>query len=96
MACEEFKIIENDRALALLLSELPDYFDGALKSYAPHILCDYAFKLAQEFSSFYGNCHILSESDEVLKTSRLALCQQTYKQISLILSLLGIEIPDRM
>ncbi len=93
---DAFVIDAVDRALALLLSELPDHFDGTLNNYTPHILCDYAFKLAQEFSSFYGNCHILSEENEALKTSRLALCQQTHKQLSLILGLLGIEIPARM
>ncbi len=94
--CGNFKIEDADLKLALLLSELPDHFENTMKHNTPHILCDYVFKLAQEFSSFYGNCHILSEKDEELKTSRLALCQQTYKQISLILSLLGINIPKRM
>ena len=94
--CEEFKITDGDRSLALLLSELPDHFASAMKHYTPHLLCDYAFKLAQEFSSFYGNCHILSEKDEALKLSRLALCQQTHKQLSLMLEMLGIEIPARM
>ena len=90
------KIDDHDRELALLLSELPDHFEGALRNNAPHILCDYVFKLAQEFSSFYGNCHILSEEDEAVKDSRLLLCQQTHKQIALVLELLGIEIPTRM
>ncbi len=90
------KITEADRALALLLSELPDHFGNAIKLNSPHILCDYAFKLAQEFSSFYGNCHILSESDIDIKRTRLALCKQTHKQLSLILSLLGIDVPARM
>ncbi|MGH1374874.1 MAG: arginine--tRNA ligase [Alphaproteobacteria bacterium] len=94
--CEEFILQDADRALALLLSELPDYFGGTLNHYTPHILCDYAYKLAQEFSSFYGNCHILSEEDEAIKLSRLALCAQTYKQLILILGLLGISVPDRM
>ena len=94
--CDEFVIEDADRDLALLISELPDQFEGAMKHNTPHILCDYVFKLAQEFSSFYGNCHILSEENTALKTSRLALCQQTYRQIKLILSLLGIEIPARM
>ena len=30
---------------------------------APNILCDYAFTLAQNFSRFYAEHHILSESD---------------------------------
>ena len=89
-------ITEQDRMLALLLSELPDHFDNALKNNTPHVLCDYAFKLAQEFSAFYGNCHILSETDDILKKSRLALCQQTYRHLSLMLGWLGIEMPTRM
>ncbi len=96
MQGEMTKITDKDRALSLLLSEFPEHFDNAMKLYTPHILCDYAFKLAQEFSSFYGNCHILSEKNEALKLSRLALCEQTHKQLSLILNLLGIDVPARM
>ncbi len=87
---------ENDRSLALLLCEFPDHFEQALKNYAPHILCDYAYKCAQEFSAFYARCHILSEDDTELRNSRLALCTKTHKQLVLILGLLGIEIPNRM
>lgn len=84
------------RPLSLLLGEFPEYFEGAMNNYTPHLLCDYAYRLAQEFSSFYGNCHILSEENEQLKAARLALCVQTYRQLCLILSLLGIDVPDRM
>ncbi len=91
-----FVIKDEDRPLALALSELPDHFETALKHYTPHVLCDYAFKLSQVFSSFYASCHILSETDEKLRSSRLALCELTYKQLKLVLELLGIEIPERM
>ena len=90
-------IIDDDtRTLALLLAEYPDHFDSALKNYTPHILCDYVYRLAQEFSSFYGNCHILSEKDETRKNSLLALCQHTHAQLTEVLGLLGIEVPARM
>jgi arginyl-tRNA synthetase len=85
-----------DRPLALLLTELPDSVEAAVKSYAPHYLCDYAYRLAQAFSSFYGNCHILSEEDAALRDSRLSLCAQTFRQLELTLGLLGINIPERM
>lgn len=85
-----------DRPLALVLTELPDAVDAAAKNYAPHYLCDYAYRLSQAFSSFYGNCHILSETDETLRASRLALCEQVYKRLELVLGLLGIDIPERM
>lgn len=85
-----------DRPLALLLTELPDAIEASIKNYAPHYICDYAYRLAQAFSSFYGNCHILSEEDKALRNSRLSLCAQTYRQLELALTLLGIEIPERM
>ncbi|MGH1456220.1 MAG: arginine--tRNA ligase [Alphaproteobacteria bacterium] len=94
--CDEYKLDDADRGLALLLAEFPTHFENTLKNNTPHILCDYVYKLSQEFSSFYGNCHILSESDEAKKTSRLALCGQTHKTLVLILGLLGINIPERM
>ncbi|MGB0720210.1 MAG: arginine--tRNA ligase [Bdellovibrionales bacterium] len=89
-------IQDADRKLALLLTELPDQFAATLEQLSPHILCDYAYRLAQEFSSFYGNCHILSESDENIRASRLALCALTYRQLVFVLNILGICIPARM
>ncbi|MFA5593349.1 MAG: arginine--tRNA ligase [Micavibrio sp.] len=87
---------DADRPLALMLGEFPDAIEAAARNYAPHYLCDYIYRLAQSFSSFYGNCHILSEQDGQLKASRLALCAQTCHQLELALGLLGIEVPERM
>jgi arginyl-tRNA synthetase len=89
-------LTDADRPLALILTELPDVVEAAVKNYAPHYLCDYAYRLAQAFSSFYGNCHILSEENNAVKQSRLFLCGQTYRQLELVLGLLGIDIPERM
>ncbi|HBR68306.1 MAG TPA: arginine--tRNA ligase [Rhodospirillaceae bacterium] len=91
-----FILQDADKTLALLLTELPDAFDGALRNYTPHLLCDYAYRLATAFSSFYAACHILSEADEALRASRLALCEITQRQLELVLGLLGIGVPERM
>ena len=63
---------------------------------APNILCDYAFTLAQEFSRFYAEHHILSETDARLRAARLGLCGLTLAVLTKVLGLLGIEIPARM
>ncbi|MCB9990534.1 MAG: arginine--tRNA ligase [Rhodospirillales bacterium] len=91
-----FVLRDEDRPLALLLTEMPDAFDAALRHYMPHHICEYAYKLANTFSSFYGSCHILSEEDEALKASRLALCALTCRQLETALSWLGIDVPERM
>jgi len=87
---------EEDRALALLMSEFSDALNLSIQNYAPHHLCEYVYKLAQAFSSFYGNVHILSEEDKALRASRLLLCQKVAEQLEQGLELLGISIPDKM
>lgn len=95
-AAADFMLQEEDRKLALLLGEYADHFANALDNNAPHILSDYVYKLAQQFSSFYGNCHILSEENEALRSSRLALADLTRRTVEQNLDLLGISAPERM
>jgi arginyl-tRNA synthetase len=85
-----------ERPLALLLGQMPDAIAAAYAKRAPNDLCEFAFNLAQEFSRFYGACHILSETDIALRGSRLGLARLTLRQLELILSLLGIAVPERM
>ena len=82
--------------LILRLLALPDAMRVAEEKRAPNILCDFAFTLAQEFSRFYSEHHILSETDEALRSARLGLCALTLRTFNLVLGILGIEIPRRM
>ena len=80
----------------LTLGRLPDAIAQAWEKRAPNELTEFAFALAQAFSRFYAGCHILSEPDEAVRASRLALARLTLDQLVLVLDLLGIEVPDRM
>lgn len=86
----------QERNLILQLLALHDAMATAEERRAPNVLCDYAFTLAQNFSSFYSEHHILSESDVELRAARLGLCKLTLATLSKVLGLLGIEIPARM
>jgi arginyl-tRNA synthetase len=86
----------EERRLALLLLSITDAMEGTEAKRAPNILCDYVFTLAQEFSRFYAEHHIMSESDTALRAARLGLCALTLRTLSKVLDLLGIEIPARM
>lgn len=94
------KITVSEPAEAGLVLAL-DSFDRALKSatekFAPHLLCDHVFRLAQAFSRFYTDCPILAgETPDMIKGSRLALAETTLRQLELGLDVLGIEAPERM
>ena len=86
----------GERDLLLALGALPDAIAAAYEERGPNKIADYAFGLAQTFSSYYNQFHILSEQDKALLQSRLALCAVTLRTLELSLSLLGIEVPERM
>jgi arginyl-tRNA synthetase len=85
-----------ERALVLKILALPDVLEAAEEKRAPNILCEYVFELAQEFSRFYAEHHILSEPDAGLRAARLGLCALTLAVLTKALDLLGIEVPTRM
>ncbi|MSP95381.1 MAG: arginine--tRNA ligase [Alphaproteobacteria bacterium] len=87
---------EEERQLALQLLAMPEALTLAENRRAPNLICDYVFTLAQGFSRFYTEHHILSESDAALRAARLGLSALTLAQIERMLALLGIEVPDRM
>jgi arginyl-tRNA synthetase len=89
-------IDDNNRQLALLLTEFPDAIASSIKHYAPHHLCDFLYNLAQVFSSFYGRCPILIEENEATRASHLALSTLTLETLEQGLGLLGIGVPERM
>jgi len=85
-----------ERALALSASQLPEAIDLVLADYRPNQLTAYLFELANRFSTFYENCPVLrAETPELLET-RLALCDLTATVLRQGLSLLGIEVVQRM
>ena len=94
------EIIINEPAETGLILAL-DSFDRALNSaadkYAPHLLCDHVFRLAQAFSRFYTDCPILAgDTPAAIKASRLSLAETTLRQLEHGLYILGIEAPERM
>jgi arginyl-tRNA synthetase len=86
----------EERNLVLALLGLSEAMTSAELRRAPNVLCEYVFEVAQKFSRFYSEHHILSETDAELRAARLGLCALTLQVLEKVLELLGIEIPPRM
>jgi arginyl-tRNA synthetase len=86
----------EERQLALQLLLMPEALLNAETKRAPHFIADYVFTLAQNFSRFYTEHHILRETDESLRAGRLGLCTLTLASLHRMLSVLGIDVPERM
>jgi len=61
----------------------------------PHHLCSYLYELATKFSGFFENCPVI-QSEEPIRSSRLALANLTARTLEIGLDLLGIEHPNEM
>jgi arginyl-tRNA synthetase len=86
----------GERALMLALLMLPEVVERTIEFRAPNHLADYAFELAGSFNRFYDECHILSEGDPALQASWLSLVTIVLTMLTVVLGLLGIEVPERM
>lgn len=86
----------SERDLILHLAQLPNAVQAAYTKRAPNELADFAYTLAQAYSTFYAACHILSEADAAVRAARLGLSDLTLRQLESVLDLLGIEVPERM
>lgn len=87
---------DQDRNLMLQLTRLPEVVERAAQHRAPNHIAEYAYELVAEFSRFYEACHILREPDPAVQSSWLALVEVTLAELTLLLDLLGIDIPERM
>lgn len=86
---------ESEFTLAKHLLALDEVLDEVEKELLPNRLCQYLFELSQKFNQFYDRCTVL-QAEEPLRTSRLILCDVTARSLKLGLSLLGIEVLERM
>ena len=88
----------SDKELALIqrLVDYPVAVRQAGDEFSPAVIANYAYALACDFNSFYHDHSILNEADEHKRALRLVLAQTVAKVIKSAMSLLGIEVPNRM
>ena len=78
------------------LCEYPAVVRNAGDNFSPAVICNYAYDLACDFNSFYHDLSILNEPDAAKRALRLLLAKNVAKVLNSAMSLLGIEMPERM
>ena len=92
----ESKIEAKELNLIQRLTEYPSAVRQAGTDFSPAVICNYVYALASDFNSFYHDFSILNEEDPAKRGLRLMLCASVAKVIRSAMSLLGIEVPERM
>lgn len=87
---------ENLWQVVLLTSRSQWAISRAIAAGEPAQLSRHAFLLAQTFSNFYHQYHILNEPDLEKQTVLLAIAKFVHEQLSSLLTVMGIPTPDVM
>ena len=85
-----------ERDLVKKLLAFPGEVAEAAERRAPHRIAVYALELAQTFTAFYRDCHVVGAEPESVESFRIALCVASRRVIACSLGLLGVSAPDSM
>ena len=89
-------VTEKEESIIQLLAEYPSIVKEAGITYSPSCIANYVYDLVREYNQFYHDYSILREENEDIKRLRIILSANVAKVISSGMSLLGIEMPERM
>jgi arginyl-tRNA synthetase len=87
---------ESEIELIRNLVKLPDIINEVERDLYPNRICDYLFDTSQKFNKFYENCSVNNAESPEMKASRLSLCTATAGTIRLLMTLLGIEVVEKL
>ncbi len=87
---------DSERELNKALAAFPDEVAEAALRRGPHRIAAYALELAQTFTAFYRDCHVVGATPESLESFRIALSEAARRTIARSLALLGVTAPDAM
>lgn len=93
----DLKQLTHEAEITLIknLIKFPERIQKAAENREPHRLITYLEELASDFTTFYHECRILGEPQDLLE-ARTALAEAVAQVLANGLTILGIAAPDRM
>ena len=89
-------LLPEEVELVKALAEYPAVVRSAGDQFAPSVIAAYAYDLAKQFNGYYHDHSILKEENEAVRSLRLKLAAEVARVIRSAMSLLGINVPERM
>ena len=86
---------EDSKNIISTLYNFNKILNSVTEKEEPSILSRYLITLAEQYSSFYNNNHILDQEKEI-KDARLYLTYMVKTVLEVGLNLLGIKVPEKM
>ncbi|GAA4458691.1 arginine--tRNA ligase [Rurimicrobium arvi] len=89
-------LFEAEKHILKMLEQYPVAVETAAKEMSPSVLCNYCFSLAQAFNTFYDRHSIAKAESEEKKQMRLMTVVMIARTLRHAMSMLGIELPEKM
>ena len=90
------KLEAQEREMLAQLYAFPELVQTAAGDYDPSAIANFCYDLAKAYHRFYHDYSILNADTEAAKAFRLQLSRAVANVLKLGMSLLGIEMPERM
>ena len=87
---------EQEKEIVLTLLELPTILNKTMETKSMNDIAEFLYNLTSNYNKFYAENKILTEENEDLRESWLALTNVVYKVNTMLLEILGIKIPEKM
>ena len=78
------------------LYKFPEVVYDAGRTFSPNLICNYLYDIAQKYNLFYQKVSILNAENEEAKMFRLSLTNATAQVLKNGLTLLGIDVLEKM
>ncbi len=82
--------------LVFLIKDYDAVIKNSAADYSPALLANYTYELAKTFNGFYTQHSVMNGENENIKYLRLGLVKKVAETIKHAMSLLGIDVPERM
>jgi arginyl-tRNA synthetase len=96
----EFERVSNletaEREVLQVLCTYENKLREAAREYSPALIANYVYELAKEYNQFYQSIPIFNEADQDKLKFRIALSSAVAAVIKKAMTLLGIEVPEKM
>lgn len=89
-------LLQLEKDMLLQIEQYPTVLEQAAAEFNPSAICNYAFRLAQSFNSFYAQHSIANAESAAKKQLRLMLATMAANILQQSMGLSGIAVPNKM
>ena len=93
---DHYELNSSEKNLIKIMCQFPNILSDSAKQLNPSLVANYSYELSKEFNQFYQSYPILNNERKNIIILRLAISKKISEIIKSSMSLLGIQMPDKM